>query len=320
MIEINDKAIRNVSKYIKHVEISLDSFTNPEYYPPTGNIEDVARYFLFMVAIDHRTSYRGVSYEEWINGKLYHGADLLYKLGMMKYNEDPDFFSPKRMAKIKLKDVMSWLNYGKAKIWDINIRTMLLQDLGHKLLKLYHGKACKLIVESHGYLRRKGKGLIETLKVFKAYEDPVEKKAYLLVKFLERRGIIHIKDLVNVEIPVDNHLTRIAFRLNIVTLNPKLWKAISIGKHLTREEDVIIRLTVRKAYKEISRRAGILPLYLDDFLWMLGRRCCTKPLPKCDNCKVLKYSKCPLKNVCKGYRDPNYAKLTEHMYIRTWYY
>jgi len=320
MIDVNEERVANICKRLKLLKIPLDSFTNPDYYPVKGSLEDIARYFMFMVAIDHRTSYRGVSYEEIVNGKVYHGADLLYRLGITKYKENPEFFSPQNMAKITVENVKAWLNYGRAKIWDIKVRTMLLKDLGFKLVKLYKGKVLNLLAESKGYLKRRGRGLVNSLQIFKAYEDPVEKKAYLLVKFLERRKIIQIRDHEHVEIPVDNHLTRIAFRLGIVNLSRKLMNLIVSKRHLTFEDDVIIRLTVRKAYKFLSMKASISPLYLDDLLWSLGRKCCTKPLPKCDQCKVLGYFSCPLKEVCRGYRDKNYAKLTEHTYVKTWYY
>ena len=320
MIDLNEEHIVRVCESLRFIKIPLDDFTNPNYYPVKGSLEDTARYFVFMVAIDHRTSYKGVSYEETINGKLYHGADLLYKLGAMKYEEDPEFFSPRNMAKITVKDVKAWLNHGKARIWDIGVRTMLLRDLGLKLIRLYNGKVLNLIAESKGYLKKMNRGLINSLKTFKAYEDPVEKKAYLLVKFLERRKIMQIKDQEHIEIPVDNHLTRIAFRIGIVDLSKKLVDFIVSKKHLTYEDDVIIRLTVRRAYKLLCRRIGISPLLLDDLLWALGRKCCTKPLPKCDRCKILGYFGCPVREVCRGYRDKNYAELTEHTYVKTWYY
>ena len=61
MIDLNEEHIIRVCESLRFIKIPLDNFTNPNYYPVKGSLEDVARYFVFMVAIDHRTSYKGVS-------------------------------------------------------------------------------------------------------------------------------------------------------------------------------------------------------------------------------------------------------------------
>ena len=84
MIKIDYEKLIEVSKtFIKNnvkdkLLRSLDRFANPEYYPGKDREpEEVSRYFVVMVALDHRTSYRGKPYEAIINGRKYHGADLL---------------------------------------------------------------------------------------------------------------------------------------------------------------------------------------------------------------------------------------------------
>lgn len=320
MIDINYEKIKELTPVVKKLSVVPEAFINPDYYPSTkDNVENIIRYFIFMVAIDHRTSFRGKHYEEYVNGKFYHGADLLYKLGKMKYDEDPDFFSPKSMANITLKHVAEWLSYGNARLWDIEVRTMLLRDLGVKLLKLYNGETIKLLEESNCLIRSIKGGLVDRLKVFRAYEDPVEKKAFLLTKFLERRKIFSPKDVKNLEMPVDNHLTRIAFRIGLVTLGKELLNNILSKNPVSYEEDIIVRLTVRKAYKVLTKQANISPLHLDDILWTLGRKYCIKPLPCCITYESFNDT-CPFKENCDAYKNPSKAKLIEHNYLETWYY
>ncbi len=323
MIKLSYEKIAEVSKVfakIKETQLqSLDTFDNPEYYPDANrDPEEVSRYFIVMVALDHRTSYKGKPYEAIINGKKYHGADLLYRLGILKFKEDPGFFDPKNLAKIKINDVRNWLCIDNAKIRDLNVRTMLLKDLGLKLTRLYRGKVLNLISESRGKLYSLRGGFIDRLKTFRAYEDPVEKKAFLLVKFLERRGLFKPIDVENLHVPVDNHLVRIAFRLGIVKLDGEIVKKILKGVEFSLEEDVIIRLTVRKAYKLISVKTDISPLILDDFLWSFGRTCCVKPLPNCTNCTGFKH--CPFLEICDAFLNKVDRSITEHKFIKTWYY
>ena len=111
MIKVNQEKVQVIAEVIKRFyPKDIDTFTNPEYYPSKEfEEESVARYFIFMVSIDHRLSRPGKPFEGFINGKFYHGADALYRLGMKKFNENPDFFSPKNMAKITKENVKEWL-------------------------------------------------------------------------------------------------------------------------------------------------------------------------------------------------------------------
>jgi len=309
---VDSKQIDKVSNVIRHVPITPNSFLDPNYYPDVNvDAEYVARYFLVMVAMDHRLSRPRKPYEALIDGVKYHGADLLYKLGMLRFNEDPEFYSPKRLSNIKVEDVIAWLSVGDVKPPDPQVRTLILRDLGFKLLKLYNGNVLKLLKSSKGLLKGLGEGFIDRLKVFIAYQDPVEKKPYLLVKFLERRGLLKVKDIENLEVPVDNHLSRIALRLGIVRVSKTLLEKIKGRKEFSWWEDVMLRLTIRQSYKILSSKTKINPLILDDVLWSLGRKYCTIDEPKCDNCIF--------KSVCIAHENPYYM-MPEHNYFNTWYY
>ena len=309
--------------------VEIDDFTDPRYYPPPGTPrEELVRYFLVMVAMDHRLSRPGRPYEAIVDGELYHGADLLYRLGMKKFEEDPGFFSPKRLARVTVDEVKEWLRAGRARPPDPEVRAGLLRDLGRKLLALYEGEAYRIIVESRGMLRAGvGEGFIDRLKVFAAYQDPVEKKAFLLAKFLERRGVLPVHDPWNKEVPVDNHLARIAVRTGIVWVDDETLEKIAGGVEFTPEEDVMLRYATRVAYKAVAREAGIDPFILDDFLWMFGRRCCTREAPTCrsecrSRCSAIggcRASRCILEPACLASREIKYL-VPEHRFLDTWWY
>lgn len=322
-IEVNTAALVKVAPVIKDVVVNagLDTFTDPRYYPSRDVDKELTlRYFIFMVAIDHRTS-RYVPFEGYVNNEFYHGADLLYRLGMSKFNEDPGFFNPSNMANLTPDEVKAWLSAddgkgGRVTIWDPEVRADLLRDLGRKLKVLYGGSVSSLIESSGNHLKRgNGQGLVDKLKVFKAYSDPVEKKAYLFIKFIERRGLIQIEDPWNKEVPVDNHLTRIALRLGLVRVYGLLKKKLEHNEPFEWGEDVALRLTVRKAYKELHKIAGLDVFHLDDFLWMFGRKTCLRVNPKC---KVLGRDACPLSNVCENIDVAE--RISEHNFLNTYYY
>ena len=326
-VVLDDEKAKLVGRLLRGVNVYREDFVNPKYYPPPGDdSEQVTRYFLVMVSMDHRLSRPNRPYEAVVDGEFYHGADLLYRLGMKKYVEDPEFYSPERLSKTSIRDVEEWLGVGEVKPVDLELRATLLRDLGVKLLSLYRGEASRILSESENRLKG-GSGFIDRLKIFMAYQDPVEKKSYLLAKFLERRGLIRFLDDENREVPVDNHLTRVAVRLGIVLLEGDLYNKIARSEEFTWWEDVMLRMSVREAYKIVAGEAGIDPMVLDDFLWQFGRKCCTREAPTCRNsktpeCTLIERSSritCVFKPVCSAAADDRYM-LPEHDYLNTWYY
>ena len=314
--------------------LRVDDYMDQRFYPPVGSSrEEVAMYFLVMVALDHRLSRPGRPYEGVVDGELYHGADLLYRLGRKLLEEDPEFFTAERLSRITGDEVSSLFSAsrpggGVARPPDPQVRASLLRDLGRKLLSLYEGSAYRVIVESGGLLRRGvGEGFIDRLKVFTAYQDPVEKKAFLLAKFLERRGVLPIGDPHNKEVPVDNHLARIAVRTGIVRVSPEILERIAAGIELQPWEDVLIRTAARLAYKTAARTGGIDPFVMDDLLWQFGRKCCTRDSPTCrTECRTgcmeiggCRDGRCIFEDICLARRDPRYM-VNEHKFIETWWY
>jgi len=303
-----------------------DAFTDPRYYPDAGSDpETVARYFLVMVAMDHRLSRPGQPYEAVVEGERFHGADLLYRLGRLMLDRDPGFFSPERLARATVEDVRRWLCRGGVCPPDPGARAALLRDLGSRLQSLYGGSAFRLLEEARGMLHTwdpAAPGLVERLRVFEAYSDPVEKKPMLLAKFLERRGLLEICDPWNKRVPVDNHLTRIALRLGLVELEPSLQRKVEEQAEATPWEDLLIRTAVREAWHLVASRAGVDEFILDDLLWTMGRKLCVHGQPRCTGCQghwMCTQSGCILRSVCPvglGLRRP----VEEHRFLNTWWY
>ncbi|MEN2999284.1 MAG: hypothetical protein ABDH61_01735 [Acidilobaceae archaeon] len=308
--------------------IEPNPFLDPELYPPReASKREVAAYFLVMAAMDHRASRPGKPYEGSVEGRSYHGAELLYKLGSMKFRDDRGFFEAGRLARIRLSDVEEWLTWGGRlrRPPDLEVRAELLRDIGEKLLKLYDGDPFQLVLEARGRLREGTRGLIGDLKAFKAFQDPVEKKALLLAKFLERRGVLQILDQHNKEVPVDNHLVRIALRAGLVRVDEESLEKIAGGVELSEEEDVMIRYATRIAYKEVATRGAIDPFLLDDLLWSFGRSCCLRERPVCRGscsqaCAAVAGCNggCSLSSLCSAFREPRFM-VPEHRFYSHWY-
>ena len=148
-----------------------------EIFPSRGDsVERQFSFFTAMVAIDHRT---GVLYpfEAWVGGRWYRGSDLLYRLGVEVYRRDPDFFMPRSLAELSVDRALRLLSCGGLVVWDLHVRTLLLRDLGSKILQGYDSYGGLLDVGTVGEL-------LDRLSWFRAFEDPVAKKSFLLAKLL----------------------------------------------------------------------------------------------------------------------------------------
>ncbi|ACB40266.1 iron-sulfur cluster loop [Pyrobaculum neutrophilum V24Sta] len=286
-----------VAGILKSLKPNRDSYLDSRFYPPPEDpVEDQLAFFVTMVAIDHRTSL-WEPFEGQIAGEFFHGADALYRLGRLAY--DRGFFKAENLAGLTPDKAEALLSLGGKKIWDFNVRVLLMRDVGRKAAA--RGGFEKMVSrESISGLRRSLEGL-------RAYEDPVGKKALLLAKFLDGRRLADFKDLEEADVPVDNHLSRVAYRLGIVDIS---FDFLESGAEVTREEDVRLREVVKTAWRIVAKFADVHPFALDDYLWNFGRRVCTRDAPRCQSC--------PFKDMCKAYSLSRFPP--EHLHLLTWYY
>ncbi|NVM55190.1 MAG: hypothetical protein HWN66_15905 [Candidatus Helarchaeota archaeon] len=326
-------------KELAHLQYLPFTYLNPYLDPPElASSEVVADFYFFIVSIDYRTSTPEGHFEGKIDRNFFHGADLLYALAIQKLKENPDFFTAKYFQQISDDEVINWLSITKngkrVIIYHPQERAELLRDSGKNLLKLGFNSSLELVQRCEGYLiREDGNGLLQILKDFKAYSDPVSKKSYLWIKFLTGRGVLDIQDLENLNLPVDNHLTRIALRTGILEIKDEDIKSrLREEKPFTLSEDLKLREAIRIAFKELLKNKKFNFRDLDDFFWVLGRtHCIHSKNPLCENylhhstcqlmveLKINCKQKCPLAPCCKGFRDEEYRELFEPN-IRTFFY
>ena len=77
------------------------------------------------------------------------------------------------------------------------------------------GAAASLLAAADGRLGGPG-GLLGRLAAFRAYDDPLAKKAQLLAKICERRGWFEVADPESWEVSADSVLMRLALRSGLV--------------------------------------------------------------------------------------------------------
>jgi hypothetical protein len=300
---LNIDRIVSVAKVLSTLSLSRADVFDTRFFPPRdADTESVYNYFLAMVAIDHRTHLGSYVFSRKINGEVFTGSDLLWRLGMEVFNRDKSFFSPIRLSMLDPLTVRDWLVGDYGPVWDYGVRAYLLRDVGATAVRHYGTPLMHIDVND-------ADELLNRLSIMIAYEDPVRKKAYLLMKFLVARGLLKIRQ-GDIKLPIDNHLTRIAYRLGIVRLEDWVVELIRQGVHVDRDLDIRLRLLVRDAWDAVVRVGKLDPIALDDFLWRLGRTTCIVDKPRCEQC--------PLRSVCQAYSRGFF--INEHVHYLTYYY
>jgi hypothetical protein len=221
------------------------------YEPPTFEHVPDADAALFLCAADHSTGYRG---RFLVGGKgPYEGSALLWAVGLRAAERRPGLLSAASLREIEATEVAELFRIGGETVRDPERRAELWHDLAGGLERDHRGSAVRLL-DAAGE-RLGGGGLLALLSTYRAFTDPLAKKALLFAKIAERRGWLRVSDPEHWEVCADSVLMRLALRCGLVQPGPL--------------PDV--RLATRSTFREVAQRAGISPPVLDDLLWELGR-------------------------------------------------
>lgn len=310
-------ALEEVARFLKRCKPARSYLPN-SYLPEPSDPEGMANYLIFMVSIDHRT---GPHFADFVDGEELCGAELLWKLGELKWREDEGFFSPRRMAKVGYEEVRRWLTAPRGvAVRGPGLRWLLLRDAARWLIRLYGGRGLRLVEDAQGSSSR----IVELLRPLRAFSDPVAKKAYLLAKLLIKSGLMKEGGVEELLLPIDNHVTRVTLRLGLV-------RPLSSTEFQSRLElDVRLRLLVREVWRAVVKRAHVDPIAMDDLLWTVGREVCRRSEALCSATRGAKterlrevapwaWGACPFEDVCQGPRLSQRRRLREPSVETFWY-
>ncbi len=222
-------------------------------------------------------------------------------------------------------------------IFDPEKRLELWKDAANRLLaaqcndilEYLENVRSKLQLEK---LQVKVKDILEALEIFRAYQDPLRKKSYLLLKFLLRTGLLEVVDPTTLKLPIDNHLIRLALRIGLVEIiDDELKKKILLHNSISEKEDRILREKILEAYMYVLEVSGLPPIIVDDLFWHVVRFCCQKESPNCESRRkdVIEELKqrisikienfCPFIDSCLSASEENRRRLVEP-FFRSIYY
>ena len=267
-------------------------FTNPTFFPPLSDpIHKIANYFGAMIVIMHR-------FWELKEGEFKHSeaiiqgervqvnAEYVWKYCRDKYQED--FFSPDKLSRLSWREFTSCLadDLGKVPLPDNKQRFLLLKNFGKVLAQRFKGDLNFLYQRSRGYYSGDRNGFLDLMNSFEAYADKYHKKTFLLCKVMTRRGHWFFHDKENANVPIDYHVMRLLLRSGCVEVKDHLAIKLSKFSIVTLSEEETIRSAALEACKLISRKSGIHPYDLDDWMWSSRSWCPTRNEPKCSDCLI----------------------------------
>jgi hypothetical protein len=207
---------------------------------------------LFLCAVDHRTGYRG---RYLVGGRgPFEGSALLWAVGLRSAERRPGLLTAASLRAVDGGGVAEAFRIGGETVADPERRAALWRDLATGLERDHGGDTDEMLAAADGCLGGSG-GLLALLSGYRAFSDPLRKKAFLFAKIADRRGWLRVADPETWEVSADNVLMRLALRSGLVVPGG-------------REE---VRAATRAAFKSVAEEAGMSPVVLDDLLWELGR-------------------------------------------------
>ena len=207
---------------------------------------------IFLCAVDHRTGY---ARPHVVAGDgPFEGSELMWARALDEARRRPGLLGAGMLLDVSGEEVAEIFAIEGETVADPERRGALWRDLAARLARDYDSSARALLAAAAGRLGGAG-GLLERLRSFHAYGDPLAKKSQLYAKICARRGWFEVTDPEYWEVSADNVLMRLALRSGLVAPG---------------ELDEV-RAATRVAFKRVAAAAGISPPELDDLLWERGR-------------------------------------------------
>ncbi len=299
---------------------------------------DAGNFYFVLVAICHQTSPRGSPpLEGTVEGRHLRGWDYLSAKLLGAVRRDPGLLKPMIWTNITAKQIGQIFRDDALgeRLTDSDGRALLIRDLG--VVMQEHGWSS--LDDMHhvctGRIHFGQPNLLELLTEFRAYQDPVRKKSFLLLALMRNAGLWSYQDNENLGPPVDYHEIRGHLRLGTVRINDReLRDKILTKKAVTAAEDIAVRDAVREAIVTISRDLGrtVSPIVLHYLFWNVFRSCCTHESPHCRQCpescslparyiplaiRANGSRRCPFADVCESANST--VRLQEHVFDTDYY-
>ena len=285
-IEVNKDACHALASLIITKSIPVEKEDNSlQGFSP----EQIGNFYLFLVAICHQTSPRGLPpLEGRVFGATKRGWDYLTAKFEESARHESDLLAPTSWARMSTEELSAL--YRDAEVGDrltgVAHRAALIRDLGKVMEKNRWACLQDLYRLCAGRAGSGDPNLYGLLFLFQAYRDPMRKKSSFLLTLMRNTGLWHFVDDDQVGVPVDYHEVRGHLRLGTIAVRDEnLRRKLLDSLPVTATEDLAIRQAVHDAIVLISKLTAChTPAQLHYLFWNVFRSCCTRESPHCQRC------------------------------------
>jgi len=232
----------------KHSLVSMPEYQLPRNLQP-GSREH-ANYLTYIISIDYMTDAEKL----WRNAR---GAYELY----------PERFSPEKILAASDRTLQVFLRRLGARYGSYAAKTW--KRISKILLDRYRGDPRNITTQP---------SMIEEIKrkldVFPYLRGP--KLTNFYIRAMGETGLLKVKNLEELDIPVDKQVTRFTTYTGVVKFLSSKFQGCA--------NDDPLRSVIQEAWREAARALEIAPWKLDEPIWNIGSKLCTQR--KCHQCPV----------------------------------
>lgn len=242
---------------------------------------DFGSFFLLLVAICHQTQ----SVAGSVNGRTLRGWDYLQEKLLQQVKKDAGLLQRDRWRAMSgegltelFRDAVTGSSVPQA-----GERAQIVRNLGEVMCHLRWHRLQDLYIASKGRIATGKTNLLQLLRMFSAYRDPVFKKSFLLLGLMRDLGAWDYADDENLGPPIDYHEIRGHLRIGTIKVHDaSLDEKLRKREHVLEEEDIAIRTAIVDAIAYIAQQiSGVDAMRLHYLFWNLFRNICTRAMPYC---------------------------------------
>jgi len=252
--EINeDKAIKIARILLdlhkqSHLLVSMPEYQLPRNMAP-GSREH-ALYVTYIISIDYMTD-----------------AEKLWRNARGAYELHPERFVPEKILAVSDRTLQVFLRRLGARFSSYAAKTW--KRISNILMNNYGGDPRNITSQPLTIEEIKRR-----LKDFPYLRGP--KLTNFFIRVMGETGLFHVKNLDELDIPVDKQVTRFTAYTGVIKLCTLKFQGCT--------NDDPLRSIIQEAWRKAAKTLGIAPWKLDEPIWNIGSKLCTQR--KCNQCPV----------------------------------
>jgi len=233
----------------------FSDYSMPEYIYPRNLVpgsKEHALYFTYIISIDYMTD-----------------AEKLWKKARGAYELYPERFTPKKILQSSNNTVKTFVRRLGARFAPEAAKTW--KKISKILLEKYDGDPRNITPQPLTVSEIKAK-----LQEFPYLRG--NKLSNFYIRAMGETGLFKVKNLHELDIPVDKQVARFTFYTGVVKIKAQKYQGCV--------NDDPIKSLIEEAWRKAAKKLGIPPWKLDEPIWTIGSKLCTKR--KCKQCPVEK--------------------------------